>query len=342
MLEEEPTNFIGQGAYGCVYKENLTCSNDKNAKEEKPNKKPKIKEYLTKVHMKKENAKSEVEVSEKIRQIKNYERYFSPVLESCTASLAEINKSDIEKCKLVKDPEAKYFTTKVRYIVGNTMDEYIDKFTSLSKSKSSSPKRQQEKIIYMCEYLEKGVKVLNKNGIVHFDLKESNVIVDETDRPIIIDFGLSIILEKLTTQKDFADAFYYFTYDKAEMRYEPWCVEIALLSYLSQQRDFEELLNKEDADKAIEIAFNYIDAVLLREPTDAGFIIEADVKEYKDRKQKTITKFVGKKVKELVNELMKTYDKWDKYAIGIIMMNNLRFNETDKKQIDMIRSRILF
>ena len=79
-----------------------------------------------------------------------------------------------------------------------------------------------------------------------------------------------------------------------------------------------------------------------REPTDAGFIIEADVKEYKDRKQKIITKFVGKKVSELVNELMKTYDKWDKYAIGMIMMNNLKFNETDKTHIDMIRSRILF
>jgi serine/threonine protein kinase len=337
MLKEEESNFIGQGAYGCVYKQNLTCANDKNA-----DKKPKIKEYLTKVHMKKENAKSEVEVSEKIRQIKNYERYFSPVLESCTASLAEINRSDIEKCKLVKDPEAKYFTTKVRYIVGKTMDEYIDKFTSLSKSKSSSPKRQQEKIIYMCEYLEKGAKVLNKNGIVHFDLKESNVIVDETDRPIIIDFGLSIILEKLVTQKDFADAFYYFTYDKADMKYEPWCVEIALLSYLSQQRDFEQLMSKQDADKAIEIAFNYIDGVLPVEPTDAGFIIEADVKEYKERKQSNIKKFVGKKVRELVNELMKTYDKWDKYAIGVMMMNNLKFSDTNKKQIDMIRSRILF
>ena len=222
------------------------------------------------------------------------------------------------------------------------MDEYIDKFTSLSKSKSSSPKRQHEKIIYLCEYLEKGIKILNKNGIVHFDLKESNVIVDETDRPIIIDFGLSIILKKLVTQKDFADAFYYFTYDKAEMRYEPWCVEIALLSYLSQQRDFEEVMSNDDADKAIEIANNYIDGVLLREPTDARFIIEADVKEYKDRKQKTIAKFVGKKVKELVDEFMKTYDKWDKYAIGIMMMNNLKFNETDKKHIDMIRSRILF
>lgn len=342
MLEEEPTNFIGQGAYGCVYKQNLDCSNDKNANKKQNNK---IKEYLTKVHMKKENAKSEVEVSEKIRQIKNYERYFSPVLESCTASLAEINKSDIEKCKLVKDTEAKYFTTKVRYIVGNTMDEYIDKFTSLSKSKSSSPKRQQEKIIYMCEYLEKGAKILNKNGIVHFDLKESNVIVDETDRPIIIDFGLSIILKKLVTQKDFADAFYYFTYDKAEMRYEPWCVEIALLSYLSQQQDFEELLSKEDADKAIEIVNNYIDAVLPTEPTDLqdkGFIIEANIKEYKERKQSNIKKFVGKKVRDLVDELMKTYDKWDKYAIGIIMMNNLKFNESDKKHIDMIRSRILF
>lgn len=337
MKDNNKSNFIGQGAYGCVYKQNLTCANDKNA-----NKKPKIKDYLTKVHMKKENAKSEVEVSEMIRHIKNYERYFSPVLESCTASLAEMTKSDIEKCKLVKDPESKYFTTKVKFIVGNTMDDYIDKFNSLSKSKSSSPKRRHEKIIYLCEYLEKGVKILNKNGIVHFDLKESNVIVDETDRPIIIDFGLSIILKKLVTQKDFADAFYYFTYDKAEMRYEPWCVEIALLSYLSQQRDFEEVMSKEDADKAIEIANNYIDAVLPVEPTNAGFIIEANIKEYKDGKQANIDKFVGKKVRDLVDELMKTHDKWDKYAIGIMMMNNLKFNESDKKHIDMIRSRILF
>ena len=31
MLKEEESNFIGQGAYGCVYKQNLTCANDKNA-----------------------------------------------------------------------------------------------------------------------------------------------------------------------------------------------------------------------------------------------------------------------------------------------------------------------
>lgn len=338
MLEEDQSKFIGQGAYGCVYKKNLTCDNNKSAKTNKIN----IKEYLTKIHMKKENATMEVEVSEKIRQIKNYDRYYSPVMESCTVNLAEMTKSDIEKCKLIKDKDAKYFTTKMKYIVGNTMDDYIDKFNSLSNSKTSTPKRHQDKIIYFCKYLERGIKLLNKNGIVHFDLKESNVIIDTTDRPIIIDFGLSIILAKLVTQKDFADAFYYFTYDKSDMRYEPWCVEIALLSYLSQERDFEELMSKQDAEKAIEIANNYIDGVLPTEPTNAGFVIEADVKEYKDRKQKTITKFVGKKVKELVDELMKTYEKWDRYAIGVMMMNNLKFSDTNKKQIDMIRSRILF
>ena len=32
MLEEEESKFIGQGAYGCVYKKNLTCDNNKTNK----------------------------------------------------------------------------------------------------------------------------------------------------------------------------------------------------------------------------------------------------------------------------------------------------------------------
>ncbi len=339
MLKEEESNLIGQGAYGCVYKKNLTCSNNHP-------KKKNTKEYLTKVHMKKDNAKSEVEVSALIKQINNFDRYFSPVLESCSANLAEINKTDIEKCNFIKDTTVKYYTTKVKYVVGNSMDEYIKKLFDLSKNEKinkSAMKRQYDKIVYLCDYLEKGIKILNENEIVHFDLKESNIIVDTTDRPIIIDFGLSVNIKKLLTQKDFADAFYYFSYDKDDMKYDPWCVEIALISYLSQQHEFEEKITEVISKRIIEIANRYIDAVEL---TTTWFINENDIKEYKEKKRKLVSKYVGKTCRELVNEIMKTYDKWDIYSIGVMLMNELDEyidkSMIEKRHVEMIHERILF
>ena len=96
------------------------------------------------------------------------------------------------------------------------------------------------------KHLLNALLLLQYNDIVHYDLKSDNVLFNKVkNQPIIIDFGLSVILNKLTKltrttdgknsikkmsfelEKLLREKFYVFAPD-----YYLWCIEIHTISYL--------------------------------------------------------------------------------------------------------------
>ena len=308
------STFLGQGSYGCVYKQKLRCTKH-DLKARKDNK-----GLLSKIYLDKKYATREIEIGKHITKIPNYEHYFSPVLENCNASLAQITDDDIDKCDLLKetkDPEFQitYFTTMTKYIKGQTLDQYFE-------TKQEVSTLNDNKIFYIHTCLTKSIKLLNSHNITHFDLSERNIIMDTTDRPMMIDYGMSIKTNKIKTEEEFKYEFGHYEYTDANNKlelYEPWCVEIILLIYLNRTTTTSNELSNDVIETMKSLSDAYIDLLKM----EKLHFTQEEIAKYKESKHALYKQFEGKTAHEASKELLKTSTHWDHYAITIICLKHL-------------------
>ena len=327
FLEEQPSptkRFLGQGTYGCIYKEKLKCMDKKN-------KKRGPKHSLSKVYIDEKYATRELEISKHILKIPHYDRYFSPLLNSCNASLAQLNQEDVDKCDLFDkknniygSSQQTYFTTTTKYIPGQILNEYLDIYSKQITPENSYTR--DNKIFYIYTCLTKSIELLNSKKIVHFDLSERNIIMDSTDRPIIIDYGMSMNIDAIKTEDQFKYEFGHYSFTKEDDpnkvdMYEPWCVEIMALMYLNQRVQPQEIITETHVAELIKYTNQYVDNLEL----DKLGATEDEIKTYRESKcalYETFTQ-VNKTAHECSQELIKTYPKWDPYAIALICAKQL-------------------
>ena len=99
-------------------------------------------------------------------------------------------------------------------------------------------------LINSYNHLLNSLQMLINMNIVHYDLKGNNIMVNRVNKlPLILDFGLSIKVDKL--KSDILDKFFY-TYAP---EYAPWCLEIHYISYLLKVNSNP---SKNDLEKMVE------------------------------------------------------------------------------------------
>lgn len=312
--------FLGQGTYGCIYKEKLKCM-DKKTKKQGP------RHSLSKVYIDEKYAIRELEISKHITKIPHYDRYFSPLLSSCNASLAQLNQEDVDKCDLFpkniqRADSQTYFTTTTKYITGQILNEYLEIYSKQITAENSHTR--DNKILYIYTCLTKSIEILNTNKIVHFDLSERNIIMDSTDRPIIIDYGMSMNIDDVKTEDNFKYEFGHYSFTKEDNPskvdlYEPWCVEIMALMYLNQRVQPNEIITETHIEELIDYTTQYIDNLKL----DKLGATPDEIKTYRESKCALYETIKDKSAHECSQELLKTYPKWDPYAIALICAKQL-------------------
>ena len=191
------SDFLSQGSYGCVFNPGIDCNGKKNKKK-----------TISKLQELNFFGINEVNIGKSVKKIKNYKKFFAPIIESCKVSFDLISKStmDIKKCdtlfedyfydrdyiesadynkaslkKLVKD---QYLLIHIDYINSLTMVKYFMKI--------ETPKDFFNKYLNSIIYLSYSIIKLNNINIVHNDLHYNNILFNlKNNNPIVIDFGLS-------------------------------------------------------------------------------------------------------------------------------------------------------
>jgi len=294
------TQIISEGAYGCAVYPGVKCDNTT----EGPN-------YLTKVQLDGPTLQNENRIGQAI--IEKYGNrhilFYAPILSSCNIEAGEIQNDEIKKCKILQQPETTqpqpqtYVNSKIRYIGKTTLNTLFKTLTPTTPHTTPST----TKIIDLYLYLTKSIQMLIDLDIVHFDLKDNNIMYDHSHHvPVIIDFGLSRKMPLAFNES----AQFFQTYDK----YIIWSSEIFLISQISKKPS-SEILTEQTTQELIDLCMTNIDhpegiyqKITLFDP--------AEIETYKANLQTFLKTYTGYSYANLHDKLMETYKTWDLYSIS--------------------------
>ncbi len=184
------------------------------------------------------------------------------------------------------------------------------------------------------ERIMDSVQILIKYNIVHYDLKENNILIEKTQQlPFIIDFGLSIDISRLlkhpwsdthtTNYTIDSDVIYPTNSSKIYEHnylwrqhfyvhapdYYLWPLEIHIMTFLINEHD---VLTEEDLHR---VCYEYVSNNSALDYTSKEF-----KKKYFKLCVETFEKYINKPREHILNELIHYWDKWDMYAVNIMFL----------------------
>ena len=331
------SRVINQGGFGCIFYPSLPCK-----KETKRNSNSSSSEYVSKLVKKNFSSENEIRIGKIIQGIPFYSLYYVPVIQSCTASLAKINDREIKKCSIIsgKSSSTETATTATNAnIIESKVDsnkfillkmKYVEnvKFTKYLLS-STNKKHILNTLFDTYSYFLFSLEQLMKNGIVHYDFKWDNAVIDlKTGLPVILDFGISIPINLLLDQEqqkekdeasDADDAYriyrdYFYIYFP---EYSLWSIEIHLINYVLNKHS---RITPESLKKTID---TYVDS------NGAFTILSPEfIERYKKLCYSTLERFIDQSRKYVISECLKYWNTWDNYALSISYLQVIKFIST--------------
>lgn len=322
---KKAVKFVAQGTYGCVFHPGIKCGSNKIESEK----------YISKIQVKDITLQREIDIGKVVRKLPNYKTRFSPIMKNCKVDISTIDDKQVEKCDVIMDsvyevPPPSFISSKMIYAGNKELGEYLESL--LTKSLDNSAKfdsfnqfrKYIKQFINSHLYLLESIRLLNDANIVHYDIKQNNIIYNEkSDSPIIIDFGLSIQMDLLTPQ-NYKDNFYslYETY-------ECWCVEILILSYISRYVS-KKLFTLDSAITSLQELKEYITVYINENRVLQRGILESERITLKKQFFDYINSFLGKSWQTMFNDLVKSFKSWDNYSLAVLFMKELYSTEIIK------------
>jgi len=332
--------LLSQGTYGCIFKPELKCDSGE----------PGDIRYVSKIQKNTETIKNEIIIGEAVKKINNYEFFFSPIETICPVSISKINNSVQQKCDIISKEgvsvpvDSKYISAKIRYVSKMNIEEYL---LTLPRE----PELLSKKIIASYLYLLTSIQKLRELGIIHYDIKEKNIMYDESNHsPIIIDFGLSFIATSLTTPELQNQALY------TPIFYPYWRIDIFILSYItkivrSPQKEGIPIVDMNvTQEKITELINNYIQKLSEFNIKHSILITDGEFTLMKTTFTEFFSKYIGNTWEKVFEDLFKPeiYSTWDLYSSAITFLLIIRSTGAYKfetpstqKMIEVLKSLIM-
>lgn len=244
---------LASGGFGCVFSPALRCNNSKTRKQNN------VSKVMTEKHAVEEYDEI-TEIKNKLDSIKNYDKYFL-VDDITMCKPAELTESDLinfkQKCSALPKDNITYknINSSLDNIMvlnmpngGIPVDDYInslDKFDELYKLNNS-----------LMNLLKNGIIPMNNKNVYHCDIKDSNVLVDESNNTLqtrLIDWGLS------TTYIPFKDYPFPSTWKNRPLQYNvPFSVIIFTDAFVEKYTNYLNKNGEIDEDSLYPFVLDYI------------------------------------------------------------------------------------
>ena len=218
-----------------------------------------------------------------------------------------------EDCNIIaRKPDKKFIISKLPLVKGEEFKKYL---------LDNVDNDMLYTLVSSYTYLLYSIFLLNKQGIIHYDIKGENVMYD-TDRkiPIIIDFGLSLNKKDIMPAFDdpdyksrLEDYFYVYAPD-----YSLWCLDIHYITFLIQEP------HKDIKDEIPYMVDEYIkyNKLLKKMPT-------VFVERFKQLSIKQLNKYQEMGRENAISYIIKYCDTWDVYSLSMMIMRIQLFKNSD-------------
>ena len=294
------TKLMNQGGFGCVFYPAIECNGTIN----------KSTKYASKLLKKDSRTEHEYNIGKMVKKIDLYEYYYAPVISMCDVDLAKIDKREKDMCRIIK--KNKYGENGDFAIMKIPFIKNIDIYTFLTRPGID----KKEVLTYILDsytFLLNNLRILNINGIIHYDLKAPNILIEKkTKTPIIIDFGLSIPISDISP--DNYQTFFY-SYSPS---YYIWPLDVHVICYLVNinpsltMAALEELINEYVKSNSVMRLFS-----------------EKFISKFKDTAMSVYRKYIGMPKENIIKELVKNCNTWDNYALSVMFLNMIGFMSGD-------------
>lgn len=292
------SKLIDQGGFGCVFYPGIECDGrvSKNTK------------YISKLHKKNYHVVNEYNVGKMVTKILLYNYYFAPVVNMCNIDIAKIDRKERDMCRVItrSNTDSKFVIMKMPYIKNINLIKYI-----------TNPNIEKKEIItYILDsykFLLNSLMILNMSGVVHFDFKIPNILIEsKTKTPLIIDFGLSIPVASLNS-KTYSK--YFYTYNAS---YYIWPMDVHIINYII---NVNSVLTYDDLNMLVNTSVD----------TNPALKIFSDdfVKRFKETAMNVYKKYINMPSIDVVNELIENHNTWDNYSLSIMFLSLINFISYD-------------
>ena len=297
--------LVNQGAYGCLYYPGMHCNGTPI----------KDRRYATKLVVQDEVAANEVAVGDAVKNIVNYSVNFVPVTGTCVVNLGKVrrnNPHEMDKCDVISDSSSakkpKFLLMKMPYIDSLYFYDYI-------AGMGGNKKKIISCIFDTYSYLIESIERLMEHGIVHYDLKLQNILMNlKTDTPIIIDFGLSIVVGKPPTMNA---EFWKLHFYKYSPDYYVWPLEAHVINHLQNVVSASGVLTRADAESICETYVNANDALRIFSKGFRARYLKACMEQ--------CDRWVGVERDAACAGLIAGWRTWDNYSLSIAYLQIIGF-----------------
>ena len=191
--DKDNQEVLGEGSYGCVVRPGF---NEKL--------KPNSKKYATKISKIDFYSKNEYLISKQIKKINKYSMYFLPIISHSVISFDKLKEGsfNVNRCENLEEENSinnfvknYFFLLTLKYINGIGPRDYFLNY-NFSKTKFT------RKYLYTFYYINNAIILLNNKNIVHNDLYDRNILIqNKNNLPIVLDFGLAYNSKELFNNK---------------------------------------------------------------------------------------------------------------------------------------------